>query len=215
MVVPAFGCSRDGIQPPESILFCRRGLAPILPLRRDDPGGWPHFLTFCLREFWIGVLVRGQGSSRQFGETLFCSSSALSLVFIPGWPTGSRAEVPWRDVSLSHRCSKREGMTLLSPGPELAGVSGAGQVPSGAAAGRCPSAASGSVRRPRVTPSSLDGDRLLDGGRVESTAPGTAQLPGADRFVTVLAGASPPGNHPTTPGAGFGVITCRSLHHAG
>lgn len=121
MVVPAFGCSRDGIQPPESILFCRRGLAPILPLRRDDPGGWPHFLTFCLREFWIGVLVRGQGSSRQFGETLFCSSSALSLVFIPGWPTGSQAEVPGRDVSLSHRCSKREGMTLPSPGPNWRG----------------------------------------------------------------------------------------------
>ena len=215
MVVPAFGSSRDGIQPPESILFCRRGQAPILPLRRDDPAGMAAFFDVLPP----GVLDRRSGAwagiqPAVWGD-LFCSSSTLSLVFIPGWPTGSRAEVPWRDVSLSHRCSKREGMTLPSPGPELAGVSGAGQAPSGAAAGRCPSAASGSVRRPRVTPSSLDGDRLLDGGRVESTAPGTAQLPGADRFVTVLAGASPPGNHPTTPGAGFGVITCRSLHHAG
>jgi len=121
MVVPAFGCSRDGIQPPESILFCRRGLAPILPLRRDDPAGMAAFFDVLPP----GVLDRRSGAwagiqPAVWGD-LFCSSSTLSLVFIPGWPTGSRAEVPWRDVSLSHRCSKREGMTLPSPGPNWRG----------------------------------------------------------------------------------------------
>lgn len=215
MVVPAFGCSRDGIQPPESILFCRRGLAPILPLRRDDPAGMAAFFDVLPP----GVLDRRSGAWAGIQPAVWGDPLLLLQRPLPGLHPRVADGEPGRGA--------REGCLIIPPlqqargddapipGPELAGVSGAGQVPSGAAAGRYPSAASGSVRRPRVTPSSLDGDRLLDGGRVESTAPGTAQLPGADRFVTVLAGASPPGNHPTTPGAGFGVITCRSLHHAG
>ena len=58
MVVPAFGCSRDGIQPPESILFCRRGQAPILPLRRDDPAGMAAFFDVLPP----GVLDRRSGA---------------------------------------------------------------------------------------------------------------------------------------------------------